>query len=241
LVSVDKEIKGMSGGSAIVRDARSNELGAFLAEIRAGTQGGSRGRLIFGLDATMSRQPTWDMAAGLQAEMFREVAATGNLDLQLVYYRGEGECKATGWMSDSARLAKIMSTINCRAGTTQIEKVLSHTARETSLLKVGAMAFVGDAMEENPDTLVARARELGRLKVPGFMFQEGRDPTVKSAFREIARSTGGAYGRFDSGAARQLSELLKAVALYAVGGTTALISRKDEASLLVLRQIKGGG
>ena len=49
---------------------------------------GQRGRLIFALDATMSRQPTWDTACRLQADMFREAAAIGGLDVQLLYFRG---------------------------------------------------------------------------------------------------------------------------------------------------------
>mgnify|MGYP006964494454 CR=1 FL=1 len=86
---------------------------------------GARGRLVFALDATMSRQPTWDMACTLQADMFREAAALGSLDIRLVYYRGFNECRATGWISDSAQLARLMSKIDCQGGNTQIGKVLS--------------------------------------------------------------------------------------------------------------------
>ena len=45
--------------------AKSGEVDAFLAQARAmapATVAGGRGRLIFALDATMSRQPTWDTA-----------------------------------------------------------------------------------------------------------------------------------------------------------------------------------
>lgn len=123
---------------------------------------------------------------------------------------------------------------------TQIEKILAHAQKETTLLHVGALVFIGDAMEESVDVLVARARELGRLKVPVFLSQEGRDPDAESAFRDIARNTGGAYGRFDSGAAKQLGELLKAVAVYATGGLKALEGRRDAGSTLLLEQLKGG-
>ena len=90
----------------------------------------AEGRLVFALDATMSRQPTWDMACALQADMFREAAALGSLDIRLVYYRGLNECRATGWISDSAQLAKLMGKIDCRGGNTQIGKVLSEARRE---------------------------------------------------------------------------------------------------------------
>src|SRR6266566_1373881 len=174
--------------------ARS-EVDSFLAKIRGRTTTatGTRGRLIFALDATASRQQTWDTACELQAEMFREVASAGGLDMQLVYYRGLGECRNSRWFPDPKQLAKAMSQIMCEAGHTQIEKVLIHAQKETRLLRVSALVFVGDATEENPDTLAHQAGELGRLKVPAFMFKEGRDREVERTFRNIANLTHGAY------------------------------------------------
>jgi hypothetical protein len=159
--------------------------------------------------------------------MFREVASAGGLDMQLVYYRSISECRASRWISDPEQLTKTMSRIMCEAGYTQIEKVLIHAQKETKLLPVSALVFVGDAMEENPDDLAHQASELGRLRVPAFMFQEGHDRKVEQVFRQIADATKGAYCRFDQGSAHQLAELLKAVAVYAVGGLTALAARKD--------------
>jgi len=139
------------------------EVDSFLADLRrrrnaTGDKPPARGRLVFGLDATASRQPTWDTACQLQAEMFREATAVGHLELQLVFYRGLGECRSSRWIADSAQLAKTMSQIVCNAGQTQIEKILTHTQKETKLLRVSALVFVGDAMEENPDTLTREAR-----------------------------------------------------------------------------------
>ena len=196
------------------------------------------GRLVFGLDATASRQPTWDTACRLQAEMFREATAVGGLELQLVYYRGISECRSSRWFSDSAQLAKTMSQIMCNAGTTQIRKILTHTQKETKLMRVSALVFVGDAMEERPDILAHDAAELGRLGVPAFMFQEGHDREVEQVFRKIARLTRGAYCRFDPGAARQLADLLRAVAVYAAGGLTALANRRDAGAIKLLGQLK---
>jgi hypothetical protein len=170
--------------------------------------------------------------------MFREVAATGKLDMQLVYYRGLGECRASRWISEPEQLARTMSRIVCEAGHTQIEKVLIHARKETKLLQVNALVFVGDAMEENPDKLVHEANELGRLGVPVFMFQEGADREVENVFRKITQVTHGAYCRFNSGAARQLAELLRAVAVYATGGVTALSARHDASSVRLLAQLK---
>ena len=62
---------------------------------------------------------------------------------------------------------------------------------------IAALAYVGDAMEENPDQLCQLAGEIGLLGVRAFMFHEGRDPLAERTFREIARLTGGAYLPFD--------------------------------------------
>jgi hypothetical protein len=131
-----------------------------------------------------------------------------------------------------------MSQIMCRAGETQIEKVLAHAAKETKLLKVSALVFVGDAMEEGPDIVLSAANTLGRLSVPAFMFQEGQDRLVEQTFQDIARLTHGAYCCFDSGSAKQLGELLKAVAVYAVGGKEALLARGDAGAVKLLGQLK---
>jgi hypothetical protein len=192
--------------------------------------------LIFALDATGSRRATWDLATGLQAEMFREAGSIGGLELQLIYYRGLKECVRTEWTTDTGRLLRTMRSVQCEAGPTQIEQILTRAAAETIREKVSALVFVGDAMEENSDVLMAKA---GALGMPAFMFQEGGDPLVERVFRAIARVSKGAYARFDAGAGKRLSELLKAAAVYAAGGTKALEDRKDETSKLLIEQMKG--
>jgi hypothetical protein len=144
-------------------------------------------------------------------------------------------------MSDPIRLAGAIANVECRAGYTQITRILAHTRRETLKAKVGALVLIGDACElvdDNLDRLCSEAVEFGKLKTPIFAFQEGRGATAEIAFRKIASLSGGAYGRFDSGAAKQLGELLKAVALFAVGGTTALEGREDAGSMLLLGQMR---
>lgn len=224
------------------KTSTSEDIAAFVTRARAMSPhaAGARGRLVFALDATMSRQPTWDMACALQADMFREAASLGSLDIRLVYYRGFNECRATEWISDSARLAQLMGKIDCRGGNTQIGKVLSEARREAVASGVRAVVFVGDAMEEGVDDLCAKAGELGMLKVPVFMFQEGHDTTAEHAFREIARLSGGAWCRFDPGAAAQLRELLRAAAAYAAGGREALkrLSASENGAARLLGQIK---
>src|SRR5438132_8469998 len=176
------------------------EIDAFLAQVKGlgpTAEPGRRGRLIFALDATMSRQPLWDTACKLQADMFREAAAIGGLDVQLIYYRGLAECRASRWVSQAERLGELMSRIDCRGGHTQLGKVLSHARHETERQKVQALVFVGDAMEEKLDGLCHAAGQLGLLGVPAFMLQEGFVPFAEQEFRESARLTRGAYCRVD--------------------------------------------
>ena len=217
------------------------EIDSFLQRVRAlgsANNRGERGRLIFALDATMSRQPTWDQACQLQAEMFREAAAIGGLAIQLVYYRGLAECRSSPWIAEAQRLGALMARIDCRGGHTQIAKVLAHARRENEAAKVAALVFVGDAMEEKLDDLCAAAGELGLHNVTAFMFQEGYDPVCEQAFREIARLTRGAYCRFAPGAAHELGELLRAAAAYAAGGIKALSHLKEQRNAGAIRLIE---
>jgi hypothetical protein len=174
---------------------------------------GAKGRLVFAMDATASREPTWDRACHIQAEMFSETAALGGLEVQLLYYRGFGECRASRWAASGPELQRLMTGVRCLGGQTQIRKVLSHAIRETGKRKIDAVVFVGDAMEEDIDRLCHLAGELGLLGVPVFVFHEGGDPIVRRAFEQVARLSGGAYCPFDSGSAQQLRDLLSAVAV----------------------------
>jgi hypothetical protein len=219
-----------------VTTTQTTGIDAFLAKMKSSTTtptGG--GRLIFALDATASRQPTWDTACQLQTDMFRE--ATG-LAIQLVYYRGLSECRASRWVSQPEQLSQLMERLMCRSGETQIGKVLKHTLRETQLLKVQALVFVGDAAEENPDALAQDAATLGKVGVPAFMFQEGRDKAAKLVFEEIANLSHGGYATFDPGAAGHLRDLLRAVAAFAVGGLRALENSQNPEACKLLTSLK---
>lgn len=226
--------------------ARSSDrdVAQFIARMKslAPQTAAGRGRLVFAMDATMSRQPTWDMALGLQADMFKAVKEVGGLDVQLIYFRGAGECRASKWVSDPDALARLMTTVSCQGGYTQIRKVLSHARQEAERKRVNALVYVGDCMEEDIDDLCGRAGELKLLGVPVFLFQEGNDDRAERAFREIARLTRGAYCRFDAGSAAQLRDLLSAVAVYAAGGRAALERLGQEGTgrgaRLLLEQMK---
>jgi hypothetical protein len=243
-MSTDKTTPAPKTAGEIAETASSDDdVAEFIRQMKSvapSATDGRRGRLIFAMDATMSRQPTWDMALKLQADMFIEVKAIGGLDVQLIYFRSYDECRASKWVSDPEALARLMTSIRCLGGFTQIRRVLTHARREAERQRVNALVYVGDCMEEDIDHLAALAGELGLLGVPAFMFQEGADAKAETAFREIARLTKGAYCRFDTGSAQQLRELLRAVAAYAAGGRKALenFSKGGGQGRLLLEQLK---
>lgn len=213
--------KQKKGGSPRTRPGVED----FLAEVEArspAARTGPQGRLYFGMDATMSRQPTWDMACQIQGDMFLEADKLGGLAVKLAFFRGHGEMKSSPWITEGKRLLDMMSSVRCRGGLTQIEKLLGHALSETRSRPVQAIVYVGDACEEPADPLCHLAGELGMRSTPVFVFHEGGDPTAARAFREIARLSGGAYAPFDAGAPDELRALLRTVARYAAGGQKAL-------------------
>lgn len=200
---------------------------AFLAKVRAAPvhSGGGRGRLIFALDATQSREPSWDIACDIQAEMFSATEAIGGLDVKLVFFRGFNECKAGSWQAGAAGLRKLMAKVRCRAGRTQVQRVLRHAIAEAEKTRIGALIYIGDAFEEDIDPVCHDAGRLALLGVPVFLFQEGQDPLARKAFQEIARLTNGAWCPFDPSSPGRLRDLLSAIAVYATGGIAALEDR----------------
>jgi hypothetical protein len=220
--------------------ASSAEVAAFLRQARAVAprNDGRRGRLIFALDATMSRQPTWDAACDLQSEMFAATDKAGGLSVQLVYFRGRDEARASPWVDEADRLRRIMARIACHGGLTQIGRVLDHAAKEAAREPVAALVYVGDAMEEQIDALCAQTGALALRGTRAFMFLEGHDPAAERAFREIARLTRGAFLPFDRAAPGELRALLGAVATYAAGGRAALEHADSAAARRLLADLR---
>ena len=232
------------GKEKLPKESTGSDVDAFLRKVASTPvvkSSSQSGRLIFALDATASRESAWDHACHLQARMFEETAALGGLAIQLCYYRGLNEFRASGWSTNAADLQRHMAAVHCLGGHTQIRKVLQHAISETRLTKVNALVFVGDCMEEEFEELSQLAGELGIHNVPVFLFHEGRDAAAGHAFKQIARLTDGAYCPFDAGSARQLRDLLSAVAVYAAGGRRALekfSKTRGEKVALLTRQIR---
>jgi len=218
--------------------ASNSDVTNFLSKVAAMPKTTGDARLIFALDATASRQPTWDVASQLQTEMFLAAQSLGGLNVQLSYFRGFGEFFSSDWHSNADDLLRIMSGISCQAGATQLQRLLSHALRENDRKKIKCVVYIGDAMEENIDILAQLAGRLGLLSIPIFMFQERSDPVARQAFIELSRLSGGAYSQFDSASIGQLKELLKAVAIYAAGGLKALqdFSKRSHKTVKLLEQ-----
>jgi hypothetical protein len=200
----------------------SSDVEAFLEEAAGMKPRSGQGRLAVILDATMSREPTWDAATAIQSEMFAAAADRGGLEVELVFFRGFRECRASGWVSDARALAHKMTAVSCRAGATQVGRALRHVLKRAEHGGVDAFVYVGDAFEESADLVCDTAGRLGLRGVRGFVFHEGHDPIAARVFKEIARLTGGSYHAFDLRAPGVLKGLLGAAAAYAAGGHAAL-------------------
>ena len=207
---------------------KKGDVAAFLAKTKIVRQSQEAkglspvtGRLVFALDATMSRQPTWDVACSLQSEMFSVAAEHGGLATQLVYFRGVGECRASRWTRTSDDMVRWMERFDCRAGRTQLGRILQHIKNEARDTHIDAVVYVGDCLEEDPDVIVGLAGDIALKRIPVFLFQEGNDGLASTIFKDIARLTGGAYGQFDPSAKHKLATYLKGIAAYAAAGRDA--------------------
>jgi hypothetical protein len=218
---------------ALSSQSSAAEVAAFLAQAAALPpvlgQTASGARLIFALDATASRERTWDQAIQIQASMFEETQSLGGLAVQLCYYRGLSEFHASPWCHGADELLPRMTAVRCEPGVTKIARLLDHAIHTAGAAgkaatepPLRALVFVGDACEEPQGRLLDQAARLRLLGVPIFAFQEGRDPDALSALRAIAQRSGGAWCPFDSRSPELLRDLLGAVAVYATGGRRAL-------------------
>jgi hypothetical protein len=211
---------------------------AFVAAIGSAPKPGSSGRLMFALDATLSRERTWDQAMHIQSAMFAEANSVNGLAMKLIYFRGFDECRASGWQTDGRKLAKLMQGIGTMGGQTQISRVLSFARKEIAKAPVPAMVYIGDAVEEDADALSHQAGQLGLLGCKIFAFHEGRDRHAGAVFKSMAANSGGGYFQFDSRSADVLASLLKAVARYASGGRQALENAGNRETRLLLEQMR---
>jgi len=220
------------------RQSSSGEIQRFLQQSKnISTFVERQPRLIFAIDATASRQPTWDIACHLQSEMFLATDKVASLSVQLCYFRGFHDFSASSWLNDSAELARQMAKVQCEGGRTQIGRLIKHALAAHNQIPIRAVVFIGDAMEESADSLCKLAGQSGLLKLPLFMFQEGRSRAATQTFGEMARLSGGAFAHFDQQSADTLAALLGAVASFAAGGRDALLKDNSEIAKQLLQQL----
>ena len=204
--------------------SKSKSVNDFLVKARSIKPAANRTthRRIFAMDATLSRASTWDIACTLHAELFSAVQESGNLAVQLAYYRGINEIAASSWSMTASSLLRKMIDVQCLGGMTQILPLLSHVRHESSIQPVRALVFIGDCFEESESEALMAAGELAVFGVPMFIFQEGEDPDATRVFDQLARITKGAHIPFSAGSAGELRELLRAAATFATRGRTGL-------------------
>ncbi len=176
-MTADSKLPVSPGTSQV--DAFVREVGSLPANRAAGT----RGRLLFAMDATASREPTWDHACTIQGEMFVAADALGGLDVRLGFYRGFDEFKVSRWTSDGKELARLMSAVRCLAGRTQIGKMLRYAGEQRRESRIDAVVFVGDCCEEDVDAVGHEAAQLGLLGLPVFVYQEARTAQPRGCSR----------------------------------------------------------
>ena len=222
--------------------ALRSDVKRFLAQARssapvaAGADGAPR--ILFALDATASREPTWDLATHLHGELFQAATASvPTAEVQLAYYRGFQEFHASPWLASASQLLGVMTGVRCHGGLTQIVRVLRHALGEARRKRVRAAVFIGDACEEPHAAVIAEAGKLALFNLPFFVFHEGSDPRAAETFRAIARITGGAYAPFAAGSASELRTLFGAVARYAADGRRGLAELQSPAARGLLGQL----
>jgi hypothetical protein len=167
--------------------------------------------------------------------MLEEAAKIGRLEIQIICYYGN-KFEHSNYTTNPRELTDWFGRIRCESGGTQIVRVLEHNREEHKQKPMSAAIFIGDACEEEPQTLYDAVKGLPPL----FMFQEGDDPNTEKVFRELARLTKGQYFKFTAGAARDVAELLHEIAVYAAGGLKALEVRNTESARKLLGQLKKG-
>jgi hypothetical protein len=179
-----------------------------------------RPRLVFGFDATASREPAWATARQVTDALVR--ALPGALDVALAVHGGGRLHTFTDFTANPATLRDVAASIRCASGRTQMLPIL---ARAIAAHGVRVVTYIGDVFEESPTRGRKLADEMGRLGIRLFVLHDVADWNARrdaELFQDLARRTGGCVLPFDASAPDRLRDLLAAVAVYAVGGTALL-------------------
>jgi hypothetical protein len=198
-----------------------------------------RPRLIFGFDATASREPAWATARTVTDALFKVLP--GELDVALAVHGGSLLHTFTEFTANPNTLRDRAAGIRCLAGRTQLLAILS---RSLVAPGVRVVTYIGDVFEESPARGRKLADTMGARGIKLIVLHDTTDWNAKrdaEIFLELARRTGGCVLPFDAAAPARLRELLAAVAVYAVGGEALLQEKRDElpAAALLLEHLSG--
>jgi hypothetical protein len=200
--------------------------------------GPQRPRLVFGFDATASREPAWAAARQVTDALVR--ALPGALDVALAVHGGSRLHTFTAFTANPAALRDLAASIECRAGYTQMLPILS---RAIAAPGVRVVTYIGDVFEESPARGRKLADEMGRRGTRLFVLHDVADWNARrdgAIFLDLARRTGGCVLPFDANAPDRLRDILAAVAVYAVGGEALLEQKRGTlpAAAMLLTHLK---
>jgi hypothetical protein len=198
----------------------------------------TRPRLIFGFDATASREPAWAAARTVTDALVK--ALPGELDVALAVHGGSMLHTFTGFTADPNALRDRAAGIRCIAGMTRMLPILS---RALSNPGVRVVIYIGDVFEESPARGQKLADAMGVQGIKLIVLHDTADWNARrdaEVFLDLARRTGGCVLPFDANAPARLRELLAAVAVYAVGGEAMLEERSSElpGAVLLLEHLR---
>ncbi len=198
-----------------------------------------RPRLVFGFDATASREPAWATARGVTDALVR--ALPGTLDVALAIHGGGRLHTFTEFTANPATLRDHAAGVSCIAGPTRLLPVLSRALSEPG---VRVVTYIGDVFEESQARGRSLADALGARGTRLIVLHDVADWNARrdaEVFLDLARRTGGCVLPFDANAPERLRHLLEAVAVYAVGGTALLEEKRGElpGAVALLRRLGG--
>ncbi len=185
-----------------------------------------RPRLVFGFDATASREPAWATARQVTDALVK--ALPGELDVALAVHGGSRLHTFSAFTNDPNRLRDQAAGIRCEAGQTRLLSILSASLRRPG---VRLITYIGDVYEESLWRGRTLADALGLRGIKLIILHDTADRNARQdaeTFMDLARRTGGCVIPFDRDAPAKLRELLAAVAVLAVGGDEMLREKSDE-------------
>ncbi len=201
-------------------------------------------RLLFRIDATASRRPSWDLARTITAVMFDSLP--DQLDVALTWHASSMLQEITPFASDATRFAEAVRAMHTQAGATRLNAILQEAIGISPHIR--ALVYAGDCYEEEVEIAYAQARKLKLLGVKCFFFHDTlsdpNSPYVRQArevFEKIVAITGGMVLSFAPDTPEQMKDPLEAIATYAAGGLKLLEQRQKAlpAAKTVLKALEG--